>query len=45
MISVLLRRHATDGWFDSLNTIKDEGWQIKKEDNDWKHYCPECKDK
>ena len=24
-----------------IDEIKNQGWKIKKEDDEWKHYCPE----
>lgn len=31
-------------WDDVLELMRDDGWQKKKNDNTWNHYCPECKE-
>lgn len=33
---------SADDWADLIAGLKDEGWKIRKMDNEWKHKCPEC---
>ena len=32
-----------ENWADALEYIKDNGWQKKRVDGEWVHYCPDCK--
>lgn len=33
----------TDGdWHAMIAELKDEGWRIQKDDDDWIHICPGC---
>lgn len=27
---------------ETIQTLKDEGWRIQREEGGWCHYCPEC---
>jgi hypothetical protein len=29
-------------WQDMINQLKEEGWQIRKIDEEWHHACLEC---
>ena len=29
-------------WGDLIKQLKDDGWKIRKEGEEWKHYCPGC---
>lgn len=29
-------------WQDMIAAAKGLGWKIRKEKDDWKHYCPDC---
>jgi len=29
-------------FMDVVENARDDGWQAKKVDGDWEHYCPEC---
>lgn len=35
-------RYAFDAFWQAL---KDQGWQARKEDDDWEHFCPKCAEK
>lgn len=30
-----------DDFAEALEEAKEQGWSIRKEGNDWKHYCPD----
>jgi len=37
-------RFNTDGDFwELLKQMKKSGWKSMKVDNEWRHYCPQCK--
>jgi hypothetical protein len=29
-------------WQDMINTIKDDGWTMRKIKDEWQHHCPSC---
>jgi Fe2+ or Zn2+ uptake regulation protein len=36
-------QEAADDDFDSFwQGLKKQGWQARKEDDEWQHLCPEC---
>lgn len=38
--------HETDedDFIEAVNAIKDEGWKVFKENGEWKHMCPSCRE-
>lgn len=33
-----------EGFKESLDAAKDEGWVARKKNNEWEHYCPACQE-
>lgn len=31
-----------DTWAEFVSLIKQGGWGVWKEDEEWRHYCPDC---
>lgn len=31
-----------DDWHEFIAELKEKGWRIRKDDDEWKHYCPDC---
>lgn len=29
-------------WSEFIQDLKDSGWKIRKEEDEWQHYCDDC---
>lgn len=33
---------VTEDFHEFLAQLKDEGWKIRKDEDEWQHICPDC---
>ena len=32
-----------DDFYEAVEALKEDGWRIFKDGDDWVHYCPDCR--
>jgi hypothetical protein len=33
---------GTLGFLEFVRDLKEQGWKVRKEEDEWVHYCPDC---
>jgi hypothetical protein len=34
--------YNADSWQDFIDQAKEDGWKIKRNGDEWEHFCPDC---